>query len=162
MDLTTLERLPLWIGGTGKRRTPALAAAHADGWNAAYVSPRAVRRLNDGPDAACERIGRDPATLERSINLMFMLSVDAAAEDRLRAQLQQQWGERAAAVGEGALLGTPERAVEKLLEYREAGANGVNVALRAPWDPEALDAYLDVVIPAVRKELGEQRSGGDM
>lgn len=147
------RRLPLWIGGTGKKRTPALAAAHADGWNAAYVPPRTVRRLNDTLDAACEKIGRDPATLERSINLMFMLSVDAGAESRMRAQLEQQWGERAAAVGEGALLGTPEQAVEKLLEYHAAGANGVNVALRAPWDGEALDAYLEVVVPAVRREL---------
>jgi len=32
----------------------------------------------------------------------------------------------------------------------DAGAQGVNVALRAPWDEDALDAYLTDVVPAVR------------
>ncbi len=149
------RRLPIWIGGTGPKRTPAIAAAHADGWNGAYISPGTFRRRCDGLDAACERIGRDPATLERSANLLFMLSVDAAAEARLKAQLDEQWGERAAHVGQGALLGTPEAAVEKILAYREAGAQGVNIALRAPWDEDALSAYLEIVVPAVRRELGE-------
>lgn len=148
------RRLPLWIGGTGPRRTPALAAAHADGWNGAYISPRTFGRRCARLDGACERLGRDPASLERSVNVMFMLATDVAAEVRLRAELDAQWGERAAALAEGALLGTPEQAVEKILAYREAGADGLNIALRAPWDDEALAAYLDVVVPAVRKELG--------
>jgi len=148
------RRLPIWIGGTGPQKTPAIAAAHADGWNGAYISPSTYRRRCEALDAACERLGRDPRTLERSANLLFMLSVDAAAEARLRRQLDEQWGERAAHVGAGALLGTPEAAVEKILAYRDAGADGVNIALRAPWDEEALTAYLEVVVPAVRRELG--------
>ncbi len=148
------RRLPLWIGGTGPKRTPALAAAHADGWNSAYISPKTFARLNANLTAECEKIGRDPATLERSTNVMFLLSVDAAAEARLRRELDEQWGERAAAVAQGALTGTPEQAVEKILAYHEAGADGLNVALRAPWDDDALAAYLEVVVPAVRRELG--------
>ncbi len=149
------RRLPIWVGGTGPRRTPSLAAAYADGWNAAYVNPKKFRRLGDALEAACDKIGRDPATLERSANLLFMLSVDAAAEARLRVQLDEQWGERAAHVGQGALMGTPDQAIEKILAYREAGADGVNIALRAPWDDEALAAYLEVVVPGVRREIGE-------
>jgi alkanesulfonate monooxygenase SsuD/methylene tetrahydromethanopterin reductase-like flavin-dependent oxidoreductase (luciferase family) len=49
------------------------------------------------------------------------------------------------------LLCTPDRAVERILEYRDAGADEVNIALRAPWNPEALDAYLTEVMPAVRR-----------
>ena len=149
------RHLPIWVGGTGPKRTPSLAAAYADGWNAAYVSTKKFRRLGDALDAACNKIGRDPATLERSANLLFMLSVDAAAEARLRVQLDEQWGERAAHVGQGALMGTPDQAIEKILAYREAGADGVNIALRAPWDDEALAAYLEVVVPGVRREIRE-------
>jgi alkanesulfonate monooxygenase SsuD/methylene tetrahydromethanopterin reductase-like flavin-dependent oxidoreductase (luciferase family) len=54
----------------------------------------------------------------------------------------------------GGLNGTPDQAVARILEYREAGATGLNVALRAPWDQAALDAYATDVIPAVRAEVG--------
>jgi alkanesulfonate monooxygenase SsuD/methylene tetrahydromethanopterin reductase-like flavin-dependent oxidoreductase (luciferase family) len=87
------------------------------------------------------------------VNVMFMLSVDAGAERRMREQLDAQWGERAAQLADGALVGTPEQAVEKILAYRQAGAGGLNIALRAPWDEEALSAYLEIVVPAVRREL---------
>ena len=40
------------------------------------------------------------------------------------------------------------------MRYVEAGAQEINVALRAPWDPEALDIYLEEVMPAVRREAG--------
>ena len=49
---------------------------------------------------------------------------------------------------------TPEHAVDQLLAFVDAGATDVNVALRAPWDEEALDAYLDQVVPAVRAAVG--------
>jgi hypothetical protein len=32
----------------------------------------------------------------------------------------------------------------------------VNIALRAPWDDAALDAYLEEVVPAVRAEFGSR------
>jgi alkanesulfonate monooxygenase SsuD/methylene tetrahydromethanopterin reductase-like flavin-dependent oxidoreductase (luciferase family) len=148
------RRLPLWIGGVGPRRTPALAARHADGWNAAYISAEQFGRLSGNLDRACEAVGRDPGTLERTVNLLFMLSTDAAAGRRLSEQLDQQWGEMAPRVKAGALIGSPEEAVETIAAYAEAGATGLNVALRAPWDAEALDAFVDEVMPAVRRRIG--------
>ena len=50
----------------------------------------------------------------------------------------------------GALTGTPDRAVERIAEYRAAGADLVNVALRLPVQTEALEAYLTEVVPAAR------------
>ncbi len=65
--------MPLWTGGRGRTRTPENAARFCSGWNVPYVDPAEFRRLNDRLDAACEAIDRDPATLERSINLAFHL-----------------------------------------------------------------------------------------
>lgn len=147
------RRLPIWIGGVGPRRTPELAARYADGWNAAYIGPEEYRALNATIDRCCEEIGRDPATLDRSVNLMFMLAADeggAAAADR---RLDEQWGPMAARVRNGALMGTPSTAAETVAKYVDAGARGVNIALRAPWDEEALDAYLEGTIPALRKQF---------
>jgi alkanesulfonate monooxygenase SsuD/methylene tetrahydromethanopterin reductase-like flavin-dependent oxidoreductase (luciferase family) len=64
------------------------------------------------------------------------------------------WGSSLPQVLGGALLCTPDQAVERIIEYARAGADEVNIALRAPWDEEALDAYLEQVMPAVRKALG--------
>jgi alkanesulfonate monooxygenase SsuD/methylene tetrahydromethanopterin reductase-like flavin-dependent oxidoreductase (luciferase family) len=57
---------------------------------------------------------------------------------------------------EGALLCTPTQAVDRIMEYVEAGADEVNIALRAPWNEESLDAYLTEVMPQVRKEVRKE------
>ena len=142
--------IPMWAGGIGETRTLPLAARHADGWNAPYVSPGEFARLNRLLDERCEAVGRDPSSLERSVNLMFNLATDAAKEHLIEEQLRAQWRDMAPRVMGGALLGTPDRAVERVLAYIEAGADGVNVALRSPVDEEALEVYLSDVVPAVR------------
>ena len=38
--------------------------------------------------------------------------------------------------------------------YCDAGAAGVNVALRAPWSEEALAVYINEVVPALREKYG--------
>ena len=68
----------------------------------------------------------------------------------MREQMETQWGPTFGRVSGGALLGTPDQAVARILEYVDAGADDVNIALRAPWDDDVLQAYLDDVVPAVR------------
>ena len=72
-----------------------------------------------------------------------------SAPERIEAAVGRPWAldrlggparEMAARVREGVLMGTPEQAVERILQYHEAGADLVNVALRAPWGDEALEA----------------------
>ncbi len=146
--------LPIWIGGKGERLTLSLAARSADGWNAAYVSAEEFRRLNGVLDRHCEDLGRDPATIERSVNLSFDLATDAAGIVRNRQNFESKWGAQAESIAGGSLRGTPDTAAEKILAYGEAGADLVNVTLRAPVDEVALNAYLNEVIPAIRAESG--------
>ncbi|MCU0269298.1 MAG: LLM class flavin-dependent oxidoreductase [Acidimicrobiales bacterium] len=144
------ERLPIWLAGVGERRTLPLVAREADGWNATYVSPRTFARLNAQLDDHCAALGRDPATLRRGVNLSFNLAATATAAAAQRDALQAQWGELFELITRGSLLGTPDDAVEQVLAYRAAGADDINVSLRAPWDDEALEIYLTEVLPAVR------------
>ncbi len=136
--------MPIWIGGVGERRTLGIVARWATGWNAAYVSPVEYARLGAVLDRHCEDLGRDPATIERSINVMFDLGRD---ESELRAQ----WGAMWDRVSGGSLHGSVEQVIDRLGQYAEAGADLVNIALRAPFDPGALDAYLADVVPAARR-----------
>ena len=145
------RRLPIWVGGLGEKKTLRLAARHADGWNAAYVAPAEFARLSKVLDQWCEKEARDPKEIARTVNLSFHLCVDAARAERVEAELRKQWGPAADRMLSGALIGTPQRAGETLAAYARAGAQAINVALRAPWEPEALDAYLDEVVPAMRR-----------
>jgi F420-dependent oxidoreductase-like protein len=140
--------LPLWIGGTGERRTLRIAARHADGWNAAYVSAERYEHLVEVLDGHCHTEARDPSTIRRTVNLIFALDRDGISTDDIIAR--QGWGPMTPVVREGALAGPPDAAGEQIQRYIESGAEGVNVALRAPWDDAVLDAYLEQ-LPVFRK-----------
>ena len=146
--------MPIWIGGVGPKRTLPMAARWADGWNAAYVSAERFGELNRHLDHLCTEIGRDPAELERSVNLLFAMGADEQRAAAAEETVYQSWGPMAERVMGGALLGTPDSAAEQILSYVEAGADMVNIALRAPFDREALEAYRDVVMSTVRAEAG--------
>lgn len=143
--------LPLWIGGTGRRKTLRMAGAYADGWNAAYVSPVEYAELNGILDEWCAEAGRDPSSVERSVNLSYGLSDrDPAA---VRAELETAWGSASGRIIGGSLLGRPADAVEQVAAFVEAGAGLVNIAIRPPWDRDLLAEYVERVIPDMRREF---------
>ena len=136
-------------------RVVEIAARRADGWNAAFVNPEEYRRLNGVLDHWCEVNRRDPLDIRRGANVAFALSMSDAGAKAERGRLRAlENGQR---LDDGALTGTPDAAVEQVMEYVEAGAQDVNVLLQPPWDAEALDAYLDDVIPAIHKESGRAK-----
>ncbi len=141
-------KLPVWIGGVGERRSIPMAARYADGWNAAYVSPRAFARKNAVLDEACERIGRDPAELERSVNLGFYIRADAAEAERAKDDFYTAWSNMARDRDTGMLFGTPDEAVEQIARYVETGVDLINIALRPPYDWDAIQAFIEDVLPA--------------
>jgi alkanesulfonate monooxygenase SsuD/methylene tetrahydromethanopterin reductase-like flavin-dependent oxidoreductase (luciferase family) len=99
------QRLRIWIGGGGEKRTLRAAARHADGWNAPYGSPEGWSRKNRILDEWCEREGRDPRTLLRTVNVSFYMGADARGAERGEALYRRHWpnDERG-----GHLRGTPE------------------------------------------------------
>jgi alkanesulfonate monooxygenase SsuD/methylene tetrahydromethanopterin reductase-like flavin-dependent oxidoreductase (luciferase family) len=115
------------------------------------------RRLSGVLDHWCETEGREPGTVRRAINLSFNLSADAKDATRVQEDLRRQWGPAYPRIAGGSLLGTPDEAADRVLAYVDAGADDVTVALRAPWDEEALSAYLEEIVPRLRKELSTPR-----
>jgi alkanesulfonate monooxygenase SsuD/methylene tetrahydromethanopterin reductase-like flavin-dependent oxidoreductase (luciferase family) len=45
--------------------------------------------------------------------------------------------------------GTPQQAIETLKTYEEAGASQVNIGIRPPVEWDAMQAFVEEVIPAV-------------
>ena len=141
-------KLPVWIGGRGEKRTLRIAAKYADGWNAAYVSPESFQRKNQVLDQWCDREGRDPSTIDRSINVGFYLGADEKRARDMREQFRQSWGAAADAMASGMLIGLPKEAVEQVGRFVEIGATDLNIALRPPFDWDALQAFVEEVMPA--------------
>jgi F420-dependent oxidoreductase-like protein len=61
-------RPPLWIGGTGRRRTLPLVARFADAWHC-YESGESFRELSAAVDELAIAAGRDPASITRVSSL---------------------------------------------------------------------------------------------
>ena len=60
---------PIWIGGSGPKRTLRITAQYADVWNAAGGSPEAVAASSAILDQHCADVGRDPAQIRRSVQV---------------------------------------------------------------------------------------------
>ena len=59
---------PIWIGGTGPRRTLPLVARYADAWHA-WGSPNSLREANVRIDELAAAAGRDPSAIMRAGSL---------------------------------------------------------------------------------------------
>lgn len=59
-------KMPILIGGGGEKVTLRIVAEHADMWNG-FGEPDAAAQKSGVLDQWCERIGRNPAEIERSI-----------------------------------------------------------------------------------------------
>ncbi len=135
------ERVPIVVGGRGEQRTLRTTARYADGWNVPYVELEEFARLSGVLERACEREGRDPASLERSVNLHMRMGATQADASRIE-------GERG--VARGAVSGTAQQTIDTIKSYEAAGAARVSIAIRPPVEWDALHAYVEQVMPAFR------------
>ena len=124
------RKLPIWIGGGGEKRTLKIAAQHADGWNVPFITPDAFAHKNGVLDDHCAAAGRDPSEIARAINVGLAWTDES---------LHQQFGALAEMVRGGVLSGSDEQVLDTIGRYIDAGADQVNIALRAPFDLDAIE-----------------------
>lgn len=133
------DRLPIWIGGGGEKVTLAIAARFADGWNVPFIAPDAYARKVAVLADHCGRVDRDPDSITRAVNVGL-----AWSKDDLHSQFG---GAFADYVRPGVLMGSVDEMVDRIGEYRDAGAEWLIIARRAPFDIDALDRFADDVLP---------------
>jgi F420-dependent oxidoreductase-like protein len=145
------DPVPLIMGGAGGPRSAALAARSATEYNVVHVDPATAAATRGRLEAACREIGRDPATLGFSMMNGFVVGADDA-EVRARAERIAAWRGVPATVEELAetwIVGTPDRVVERLLEYREAGVERVMLQHHLIDDDAALELMAREVAPRI-------------
>ena len=108
---------PILIGGGGEKRTLRIAAKHAAMTHWFPLGFETLRHKTEVLEGYCAAIGRDPATIERT---MASPVIVAATEAEARSYLDRIPPERRPFVA----AGTPEQAAEALQPYLETGFTG--------------------------------------
>jgi alkanesulfonate monooxygenase len=153
---------PVILGGTGKKRTPALAGRYADEFNlqtSRRRAPEAQNWLDSGPESrdvadqidrvrrAAESIGRDPD--EIVFSMTAAMGVGRSREQAAEALDPANFG---CQIFDGtALCGSPAQIVDQLGAYAELGIT--RVYLRAPARLRPLSANFALFASEVLPQL---------
>ncbi|OLP00479.1 LLM class F420-dependent oxidoreductase [Mycolicibacterium porcinum] len=107
------DHIPLMIGGSGEKKTIPLAARYFDHLNVIAGFDELARKVQVAKEQ-CEKIGRDPATLETSM-LVFTMIDDNVTADMIPDEVRQQ-----------VVFGSAEQVAEQIkTKILNAGIDGV-------------------------------------
>ena len=137
---------PILIGGSGKRLLN-IAARYADWWNMTEITPERYADRVRVLRAACEQIGRDPASIRPT---WWGRLIVARTEAEALRQGAGIW------TPENSLVGTPEQVVEQMQSFVAAGASYFMLILPQLPDPDVIGMLLENVLPNVRATTGER------
>ena len=107
--------LPILVG-TGGPRMLRITARYAQEWNT-WGPPSGAGVVMKNLVTACEKEGRDPATIHKSVQALFFISPDTASGDALRGKVPV----------ERSIVGTTSQIVDAIGEYQEQGFDEVIV-----------------------------------
>lgn len=125
------------IGGSGLKRTPRVAATYAGEANAAGAgTPERAAPFFDACRVACERIGRDPATLRRSVMLRICCGADDADVERQARDAGLTVEEIAAS---GVFICRPDELIERLHEWQGTGIDRLVLSRRSAVDVQGIE-----------------------
>jgi alkanesulfonate monooxygenase SsuD/methylene tetrahydromethanopterin reductase-like flavin-dependent oxidoreductase (luciferase family) len=140
--------LPILIGGGGEKRTLRVVARHAHEWNVVAQSLERYREKVKALEAHCEAVGRDPATIDRSLMMSCTIVENEASLARRLAEMP----ERLRAVmrpGGGALIGTPSQLVEQIKAWEAEGVSRIMLQHREPPAREDLEIQAQELLSKV-------------
>lgn len=128
--------LPIWIGGGGEKRTLKIAGKYADGWNVPFTAPETFAHKRDVLAGHALDAGRSIDDIRCTVNVGLCPTED---------DLNEQFGALAPGVRPGVLMGSEQEMVDHLGRYVEAGAEQINLAMRAPWQLEHLELMASTI-----------------
>jgi F420-dependent oxidoreductase-like protein len=139
------SRPRLLAGGEGSPRAMRIAARYADEFNLSSSSPATAKEKFAALDAACEAIGRDPATMARSVMAGILIGrnddeFDRRKTDLLRAFDNVEGGDAWFRTRERRwVTGTRDHARAMVDEFASAGAERLMLQDFVPRDLAMID-----------------------
>jgi alkanesulfonate monooxygenase SsuD/methylene tetrahydromethanopterin reductase-like flavin-dependent oxidoreductase (luciferase family) len=148
--------LPRLVGGRGDRLLE-LVARSADAWNTAWAwTPEAWTERSAFLDRACEAIGRDPATVDRSLGLFALVGEHQRDLEHRFRRLQQTTppgvvdGMSLEEWRTGRLVGSVEEVREQVARWRALGVSvliaGMGALPFSSSDPDDLDLLASALL----------------
>jgi F420-dependent oxidoreductase-like protein len=135
---------PILIGGMGEQRTLRIAAKYADMTHWFSLGLDALKRKTSILEGYCAEIGRDPASIERTMGAPVIV---VESEEAASTALEMLPPDRRPFVA----VGTPEKAAEALIPYIDAGFTGFtfnNNLYRTPYEIARVGEVLRLVADA--------------
>lgn len=139
------EPVPVIVGGSGPRRTPALAARYAREYNVMNASPDRASELFERVRAACEERGRDPRNMVYSVMATVCVGADEAELTRRAAAIGRTPGQ----VRDRGFGGTPGQVADRFAALAEVGASRFYLQVLDLADLDHLDLLAREVVPRV-------------
>jgi F420-dependent oxidoreductase-like protein len=133
------------VGGKGPKRTPNLAAVHADEFNIPFSSLEESREQFRRVRAACAEIGRDPDELTYGVAQTVAVGRDEAEAARRADNIGRDLDELRA----NGVAGTVDEAVERLRAFAQVGAERVYLQVMDMSDLEHIALLGEAVAPQV-------------
>jgi alkanesulfonate monooxygenase SsuD/methylene tetrahydromethanopterin reductase-like flavin-dependent oxidoreductase (luciferase family) len=135
------------VGGQGSPRSFRLAARYADEFNLSSSSPAKAAQIAADLDAACQAIGRDPATLARSTMAGVLVGRTEAEVKAREHALLESFGPDEFEDAEAWLeerrtrwvYGTPDEARAQLRRFADTGLERIMLQDFLPWDLDMVD-----------------------
>ena len=143
------RRLPLLIGGGGEKVTLKLVAQYADANN--LQGPlESVQRREAILLEHCERVGRNPAEIERTTGRGVVIIRDSRAEAQRVLERTFEGNGRAPAWTDQP-VGTPEDVAERLAPFVEMGYRHLILGFPSPYDEESMTRLIREVKPMLER-----------
>ena len=140
---------PVHIGGAGPKFTLPLVARYADVWNVPTYALDRVTELTAALDAECEKIGRDPATIRRSIEAVLAIAPPDKLDDAL-ALARRRYGWPGFGLDAGGFAGPPAKVADRIAELAEAGFSSFVFFTHDRASTETLELFATEIMPRFR------------
>jgi alkanesulfonate monooxygenase SsuD/methylene tetrahydromethanopterin reductase-like flavin-dependent oxidoreductase (luciferase family) len=111
---------PIHIGGAGRTLTLPLVARFADVWNVPTYALGELDELTSVLDAECERIGRDPSQITRSLEAVLATAPPDRLDDAVTLA-KRRFGIPGFGLEEGGFVGPPAQVVDRIGELAGKG-----------------------------------------
>ena len=142
----------IWIAGVGERFLLRLAARHADGTNFAWsLTPMDVRDRLGVLRRHCSVLGRDYASITKSLSAGVMISNEESKVDAMRRELVEHYREVEGylpyPLRKGGIVGTPEQCLRRVMQFTDAG---IQYFMLVFSDLEQMRLFGESVLPHFR------------
>jgi alkanesulfonate monooxygenase SsuD/methylene tetrahydromethanopterin reductase-like flavin-dependent oxidoreductase (luciferase family) len=144
-------RPPIHVGGAGPKLTLPLVARYADVWNIPTYALDRLTELNQALDAECEKIGRDPASIQRSVEAVMVVAPPDRLDDAM-ARARRHYGWPGYGLEEGGLTGTPRQVTDRIAELAEAGFSSFIFFTHDRASTQTLELFATEVMPHFKGE----------